>query len=230
MRDASYSYTPSPTMTVFAPCGTMHNEDTRSACTHSLFTREKRLGYKPGTPNSKIPSGGAEVAIRGATLGVSGLFGSASLPGCRRDTPLPWLFTPFRISLLRIVVVLIVLSLQKRLHVSGFQRKAPHHLSGCVVKGRRNSWRSQCIRRLGTSAVSSYFRIVEQHDFDLRYVRHFQDGIGNPVTLGNSALIKLYLFEQCMADSHDRAAFDLPLQLHRVYDDAGIDRDCGLLN
>ena len=33
-----------------------------------------------------------------------------------------------------------------------------------------------------------------------------------------------------MADSHDRTAFDLPLQLHGIDDDAGIDGDGVLLN
>ncbi len=33
-----------------------------------------------------------------------------------------------------------------------------------------------------------------------------------------------------MADSHHHSAFDLPLQLRRVHDDAWIDRDRALLN
>ena len=64
-------------------------------------------------------------------------------------------------------------SLQKRLHVCGFHRKPPHNLTGCVVEGRCDRWRCKSIRRFGTSAVSTDFRVVEQHDFYLWYVRHF---------------------------------------------------------
>src|SRR5690242_13646490 len=71
MRDASYSYTSCPTMTVFAPRTMTHNDGNCRACTHSELLRENRLTWSPAMLKSNVPSCGAYAAMQRAKLVVS---------------------------------------------------------------------------------------------------------------------------------------------------------------
>ena len=162
MRDASYSYTSSPTMTVFAPCGTMHNDDTLSACTHSLLTREKRLACKPGMPQVETAVMRSVGSNEAGQPGGVWLIWIRPVTACRRDTTLPLLFTPSRISLLRIVVVLIAMDqpevkrqscVTNSTNPSGSKR--PHSDARLSVK----SSKAPARKRVSAEAAASSFRL-----------------------------------------------------------------------
>src|SRR6266496_6566136 len=103
------------------------------------------------------------------------------------------------------------LTLQNRLHISRLHRKPPNHVPRRVMHGRCDRRRCECVRCFRSSSIRADFRIVEQYDFDLRYVSHRWDGIRIPVLRGDTALVEHDLFEESVADSHDRAAFNIAL-------------------
>src|SRR5258706_13467727 len=89
------------------------------------------------------------------------------------------------------------------------------------MEGSSDGWSGESIGGFGASAVCADLGIVEQDDFDFGNVGHFENRIGIPVARRDAAFVEHGFFQERVADAHDCAAFDLPLELHWIDHYAG---------
>src|SRR5439155_22863144 len=75
-----------------------------------------------------------------------------------------------------------------------------------------------------------HLRMIENHHLDLWNVRHCQNRITSPVAARDAALVERHLLVEGVAESHERAALDLPFELQRIDDDPWIHGDCVLVH